>query len=269
MKNPALNTLNASGFPLQVAVHQRINDTTSQHGWSVLASEHHWVNSTDDQFGFLDLVLKHKCEINFMAVECKRLRDTEWIFLRSDGSEGTEQEQKRAKAWISKYADGSMVSFNWSPLSLKPACPEAHFCAVRGQSPNDRVMLVEKTAADLVLATECLAMECQDYRPQNANEDLKRFFSVIVTTAKLTFAEFDPKAISLTDGTLEPDSVKFKSVPYVRFRKKVGTRHSRLTQEQYDKGVATSSLKESTVFIVNADEIVDFLTHFEVPYTGQ
>ena len=146
MENTALRTLNDSGFPLQVAVHRQINETTSRHGWSVRYSEHAWTDHTDGRSGFLDLVIHDKYGTSFMAVECKRPRDSEWVFLHSDG-----QVQKRAhaQAWISHYKSGSMARFGWSHLTLDPTCPEVQFCAVRGQTSGERVTLIEKTAAEL------------------------------------------------------------------------------------------------------------------------
>ena len=154
-----------------------------------------------------------------------------------------------------------MPRFGWSHLTLDPTCPEAQFCAVRGQTTGERVTLIEKTAAELILATECLAREHKDYRPPQS-ENLKMFFSVIVTTAKLTVAKFDPGAISLADGTLS--NAEFEHVPYVRFRKQLGVHNSQLTTEQYQEGGDISYMKESTVFVVSAEAVSDFLSEFEV-----
>ena len=258
MENPALRTLNESGFPLQIAVHRKIDETTSKHGWKVRYSEHAWTNFADGRAGFLDLVLEDHNGTSFMAVECKRPRDAEWVFLHSDGKA---QKRAHAQAWISHYANGTMSTFGWSHITLDPTCAEAQFCAVRGQSTSDRITLIEKTAAELILATECLALEHKDYRPRES-EDFKLFFSVIVTTAKLTLAHFDPALISLQDGTL--DQAHFEQVPYVRFRKQLGVHHSLLTSEQYAQAGDIAYVKESTVFIVSAEAICDFLAEFEI-----
>ena len=258
MSNPTLRALNDSGFPLQVAVHQHIDNTRAQHGWSVRYSEHAWANKPEGRSGFLDLVLHNRHGTTFMAVECKRPRDVEWIFLHSDGKTQT---RAHAQGWISHYQSGRMVRFGWSQLALDPTCHEAQFCAIRGQTSNERVTLIEKTAAELVLATESLALEHKDYRRADF-EDLKIFFSVIVTTAPLKVAQFDPSAISLKDGTL--DSAHFVDVPYVRFRKQLGVHHPQLSPQHHSAGGDMSYLKESTVFVVSAASIADFLSEFEV-----
>lgn len=258
MEQSTLRTLNDSGFPLQIAVHRCIDETRSKHGWRVKYSEHAWIDHRDKKSGFLDLVLQNAYGTSYLAVECKRPRDTEWVFLHS---EGEIKDRAHAQGWVSYYTGGSMPRFGWSQLELDPTCAEAQFCAVRGQTAGERITLIEKTAAELTLATECLALEHKDYRHPTI-DDLKMFFSVIVTTAKLTVAKFDPAAISLQDGTLS--NAKFENVPYVRFRKQLGVHHSVFTPEQYAAGGDLAYLKESTVFIVNAEAICSFLEAFEV-----
>ena len=155
MDDPALRTLNESGFPLQIAVHRQIGETKSRHGWSVRYSEHAWMNPTDGRSGFVDLVLQDHHGTSLMAVECKRPRDSEWVFLHSDGKI---HKRAHAQAWISHYRSGVMARFGWSQITLDPTCPEAQFCAIRGQSSADRVTLIEKTAAELSSQQEVLAV---------------------------------------------------------------------------------------------------------------
>lgn len=68
--------------------------------------------------------------------------------------------------------------------------------------------------------------------------------------------------LRLQDGTLS--DAKFESVPFVRFRKQLGVHHSLFTPEQYLAGGDLAYLKESTVFVVNAEAICSFLTDFKV-----
>jgi hypothetical protein len=258
MTDTALRTLNDSGFPLQVAVQHEIERTKSTHGWSVRYTEHAWDSPSEGRSGFIDLVLLNQHRTGYMAVECKRPRDSEWVFLHSDG-----RADKRAHAqiWMSDFRSGSMRWFGWVQVVADPACPEAQFCAVRGQSAAERVTLLEKTAAELVLATERLAHEHKDYRhPEYPS--VKLFSSLLITTAKLKVARFDPAAISLQDGTLQ--SASFENVPFVRFRKQLGVHTSHLTPQQYADGSDVAYLKESTVFVVNAECISQFLSEFNI-----
>lgn len=164
-----------------------------------------------------------------------------------------------------------MKFFGWAQAAADPTCAEAQFCAVRGQSTAERVTLLEKTAAELVLATERLAHEHKDYRiPDHPN--VKLFSCLLVTTATLKIARFDPAAISLKDGTLNyADS---EEVPYVRFRKQLGVHALALSPQLYADGSDVAYLKESTVFVVSAAAIGQFLSEFEFrdsslqPYLG-
>jgi hypothetical protein len=62
--------------------------------------------------------------------------------------------------------------------------PQSQYCAVDGQDPKARPML-ERIASDLVSSTEGFATE-EMARVSNDHEALRMYFSVIVTTAKLT-----------------------------------------------------------------------------------
>jgi hypothetical protein len=258
MEDHTLRTLNESGFPLQVAIHRQVDVTTQLYGWKVLYSEHAWNSPAEARAGFLDLVIENRHGTSLMAIECKRPRDAEWVFLRS---EGTAKRRAHVQAWISHYKNGSMPTFGWRQVTADPECPEMQFCAIRGQTTGDRVTLIERIAAELVLATESLAKEHKDYRPQRG-EDLRLLYSVIVTTAQLKVATFDPSSISLQDGTLT--NANFESVPFIRFRKQLGVHHKALTPDDYDSGIDVAYAKESTVFVVHAESLVKFLTEFEL-----
>lgn len=256
-KDPA-SLANESGYPLQIAIENQVAKTTDMHGWKVRYVEHAWTNSLDQETGYADLVLQDRHGSTFFVVECKRPRQATWLFMRSDG---TAKDRRHAKAWMTHF-DGSRVRrFGWHDLPVDPSFPEAHFCAVRGQSPNDQPML-ERTAGILVRATEALAHEERDYRPEK-QPTIRFYFSVIVTTADLKMARFDPNLISLTDGTL--DQVDAVDVPFVRFRKQVLARANALTPEDYGNGSEPAYARESTVFVVRADAFLQFLTEFDIP----
>ena len=258
MTDPALRTLNDSGFPLQIAVHHQIEQSKARHGWSVRYSEHAWDSRDEGRSGFIDLVLQNQYRTGYIVIECKRPRDSDWVFLHSDGKANT---RAHAQVWVSHYLGGTMQWFDWSHVTVDPICPEVQFCAVRGQSTAERVTLLEKAAAELVLATERLAHEHRDYRhPENPS--LQLFSCVLVTTAKLKVARFDPESISLVDGTLA--TATFEDVPFVRFRKQLGVHSSRLSSHQWSSGADVSYMKESTVFVVNAEYICQFLENFEI-----
>ena len=73
--------VNSSGFPLQIALQHLIESKKSDHGWDVLSHEHPWANKEAGSEGFIDLILVNNSDRHIMVVECKRVRDTYWIFL--------------------------------------------------------------------------------------------------------------------------------------------------------------------------------------------
>lgn len=255
----SLKIANDSGFPLQIAVENKVSETTNQHGWSVRYTEHAWSNYSDQQSGFIDLVLQNRDKNIFLVVECKRPRDATWIFMHSNGEA---KERQHAKALESSYSNGAMKSLEWKDVTPDPKCPEVIFCAVRGQSVNDnKTTLVERVGAQLVSATEAFAQEEKDYR--HPTQSTNRFyFNVIVTTAVLKVAEFNPHDVSLADGTIK--DAKITEVPFVRFRKQLSMRPRSLTTGDFHRQVDIANLKENTVFIVHADALLLFLEQFEL-----
>ena len=86
--------VNASGFPLQLAIGNAVRGGSAP-GWSVLYEEHAWVLGEEN--GFIDLVLEDQNKTWLMNVECKRVRDSEWIFLHPIGQSKT---RRHAKLWV-------------------------------------------------------------------------------------------------------------------------------------------------------------------------
>lgn len=254
-RNPLLSVVNASGFPLQIAVEHMVRATRSVHGWDVRYVEHSWLNRINGRSGFIDLVLCNQYGTSSLVVECKRVRDTAWVFMSPDGSD---KSRGHCKSWIRRYSGGSMTYFGWQDLVVSPATAEASYCTVRGQT--DSSPMLERVASELVLATEALANEERDYRPNY--ENIHFYFNIIVTTAELMVCSFDPAVISLANGSLE--TADFKAVPYIRFRKQLTANGELFTPDDYATGMDPSKRKEHTVFVVNSSSLADFLTNFDI-----
>lgn len=254
--NQLLAVANASGFPLQIAIEQAVRTSFEEHHWKVQYVEHSWNNRLDDRQGFIDLVLRDRNGTFTLVVECKRVRDASWLFLRPDG---TDNERRHCKTWVTRYANGAMKFFGWHDLIVDPPGVEAPYCTVRGQS--DSMPMLERIAADVVSSTEALAWEEKDYRPERG-ASIQFYINVIVTTAELKIATFAPGDISLKDGAIK--FANFSTVPVVRFRKQLSSRSDAFSSADYESGVDTSSRKEHTVFVVNAEAVVDFLTVLEL-----
>lgn len=257
MIDPLLKVLNDSGYPLQLAVNEFIDAHSAEHGWRVRYIEHHWEMFDRQRTGFADIVATNRAGIAFAVVECKRVKDTEWILFHVDGKQHM---RRHAQAWYSEYTGSGFARYGWSHFQIEPTCPEVNFCAVRGQSTGSGATLLERIAAEVAIATECIAHEHKDIRPID-QVDRKFFFPVIVTTAKLRLATFDRGTTRLEDGTLNDAS--FDDVPFVRFRKQLGVASLDPATRGALSGHDISYRKESTVFVVHAPAINTFLAEFE------
>lgn len=248
--------VNQSGFPLQIGIQTLVTRTVSQHGWRVLYQEHSWINRTDGSSGFLDLVLEDRHKTSVLLVECKRVLETVWTFLLP-GPRITSR--RHAKAWVT-YHNAKFKWFDWFDLALDPQAPESAFCVVPGQDSRARPML-ERIGAELVSATEGVAEEERLLQSKHP-DSLRMYFSIIVTTAKLSVCVFDGDTVSLADGTLS--DAQFHEAPYVRFRKQLSTRVPNIDQADGDSTRLLAKAKEHTVFVVNSEHLLSFLSGFEV-----
>lgn len=254
----ALKTVNDFGFPLQIAVGHQVKATTARHGWTIRYTEHSWVNRLDGQSGFIDLVLQDS-HSSTLVVECKRTKAT-WLFMNADG---VSKPRRHAKAWVSGHANGAMRVFGWHDMPIDPMCSEALFCIIKGQTSGERRPMLERIGGELTSATEALAREEKDFHMQQMLPRFRFYFNVVVTTAELKVAQFKPEDISLVDGTLA--DADFQPVPYLRFRKQMSLRETLLTSEDFKNSVDPADTKESTLFVVRADAVLDFLKAFELP----
>ena len=249
--------VNNSGFPLQLAIANRFGSRGSE--WKVLYEEHAW--SHDHGNGFIDLVLEDFNKTWLMNIECKRVRDSTWIFLSDRNSTST---RRVAKLWVSKKSsDNRLIHYDWVDMPMDPECVQSSYCIVPGQDPRSRPML-ERNASTVVLSTEALASE-EATHLSDQYSDLRIYQNVIVTTADLKVCKLDVNQIDLSSGELGDDA-EFVDVPFVRFRKQLGASVSsdtRATSERDVRRLVTT--KESTVFVVNSDHFEQFVTSCELP----
>jgi len=242
--------LNASGFAFQLAVELAVRSATFDDPWRVAAREHPW--STTNGRGYVDLVLS-RGNIH-LVIECKRPRDAVWMFLMPD-----HEQLKRSHACI-RWTDTmphrrSLVG--WGDIQVYPASPETDFCAVRGQGETDSPML-ERVASSLVDATDGVSADF--LLLHHGSRVSSVLVPVIVTTAALTLASFDPKNVDLHTGDL--DAAQFTTVSHLRFRKSLAsTTHPDFYEPQELEDLSSGS--ERTVFVVNAAYFVDWLREFQ------
>ncbi len=251
------NHVNSSGFPLQIGLEYQINNSTDDHGWKVLYSEHSWKNQETNSSGFIDFVLTDRHGTSVMVVECKRVQNTNWIFLLPDERQ---LNRRHARAWVSRFNSGEIIHFDWTDVTADYPTPQSVFCVVPGQDKKSRSML-ERVAAELIEASEALAKE--EYRLFEDRHDFIRIYiNIIVTTAEITTCRLSPESVSVDTGIA--NDTEFSTVPYLRFRKSLSTKsveELNLSEMDYYNLIRA---KENTIFIVNSNHMIDFLNKFEI-----
>ena len=155
-----------------------------------------------------------------------------------------------------------MNMFGWHEVPVDPPSPEAQFCAVRGQSTNDKNTFLERVSGELISSTEALALEERDFRHEN-QESFRFYFNAIVTTASLKFAECTAADLSTVEGTLS--DANFQDVPFLRVRKQFSMRPANLTPADWLRHDDPDYRRENTVFVINANYLNEFLSQFDIP----
>ena len=255
-KESLLKLVNASGFLLQLRLEDEIRKTHREHGWEVAAREHRWIDAESESEGYIDILLRNN--LVYMALECKRVLDTSWVFLLPDPS--LENSRHARILWTNQSPDHDPVS-GWSEFAPTPGSPEAAFCVVRGQSPGNKPML-ERLCGVVLQSLEGLAQEGLHLQTYQHDETIRVYVPVIVTTAQLEICRFDPNDVDIQNGQL-PDA-QFETVPFIRFRKGLSTsisgKKSPLNFEEANQD------KERTVFVIQAGELVAFLKEWELKF---
>lgn len=245
-----------SGFPLQIALQHAVDSNVQKTGWRVRMVEHGWVHPRDRETGgYIDLVLVDHSNRHNFVVECKRQRDAAMVFMHH---KGVVSERRHARVFVTDVGPSGVKRNGWHDVQIDPKCAEVTFCAVRGQGPNEKNTLLERVGSELVMATEALAATELSFRATDKNT-ARMYVPVIVTTAELKVAEFGPETVSLQDGELK--DAKMHSVPWVRLRKQLGTSEFvAWTPDMFGDTTTPDELAERTMFVVNAANLLNFLT---------
>jgi len=252
-------TANSSGFPLQI----RIADVTNaSRKWKVIFEELPWKSPFENvPGGFIDLVARlvgyETAKQYNLVVECKRVLQTEWVFLIPGMNT---VQRSHANLWLSHFQTDTWHSYGWSQMQAYPKNDEAKYCAIPGHA-NGRQNLIERSCADLVESVEGLALQEKTLKSKLKTSFYTIYIPVIVTTAKLRVAHFNPKDISLDEGKL-PGSAQFKTVPYLRYRKSFSCFYEDADPHESMMDIVYQS--ERTVFIVNSESYANFLTDFHI-----
>jgi hypothetical protein len=239
--------LNSSGFPFQIAVENAISNLN---GWDIMRREYPWQNSETGQNGYIDLIAEK--DFIRLIIECKRVRDSEWIFLCSPKN----LNRNHARFWANAVG-GKEKAIGWYDGQVEPSSPEADFCAIMGQ--NHRKPLLENLASELVTATEAFAFEELSF----TKGITIAYFPVIITTADLYVCKFDANDVQIESGEIR--NAQFDAVPFIRFRKSLITQVSRFAIERpMNRLLEIAEAKERTLFVMNALKIKDVLGAWKI-----
>jgi hypothetical protein len=258
-QDKVLERINKSGFPLQMALEHQVK--TEKTGWRVSTHEHHWRNDRTDDEGWIDLVL----EKNNMAliVECKRSVGGKWAFLIDSSHSGLrsmcriiQNQCHRDKLTPGKFHKTTVVS----ELQLSPRTVLSEYCINAGENSSNGRELLERVAADALSATEAIAKSVIGI--VSPESPVRKYCTAIVTTAELYAALVEPERISTADGAVPEATIR--PVPYLRFMKQLWSGQN-YPSIQHDRRLLTASgdAKKHTVFIINAQNFIDFLRKFE------
>lgn len=250
-----ISIANSSGFPLQIGISNVVRRSSR---WEVLLEEHPWRFEETGSEGFIDLVvLDRNSKLETLVIECKRVRQTAWVFLLP---KLPSVQRSRATIFGSQIADSKWMHFGWEDRQADPVTYQSQYCSIPGQAQG-RKNLLERTASELVFSVEALANQERTLQQNQGADNFSRvYIPVIVTTAKLFVAEFDPASINLDDGCL-PDKTTFSEVSFIRYRKSLATFVDATSAKNIGEFYAAS---ERTIFVVNSLKFEEFINQYEV-----
>jgi hypothetical protein len=255
----ALETLNASGFPFQLAVERRIEDTVNGHEWRVLPRELPWWNE-DGRSGFLDLVLQK--ERYRATVECKRVgADARWVFLADEDA----RHRGIGRFITSAYEAGHQAAVAME-LAPRPPLHESEFCAIKGTGEGDR-STIERLSGQLIEATQSLAQgDANDWERRNVQDEWI-YIPILVTNASLWVCRVSGRRVPLGTGYV-PSDAPIEPVEAVWFHRTLVADRT-LEGERLRGGLESMRrASERTVLVVRATGVATTLTQLSAAGAG-
>jgi hypothetical protein len=250
-----LKAINESGFPLQMGV-QRLALTRD---WQVVLSEHAWRDPLSGDEKFIDLVVRRMGGPERLVVECKRARDTEWLFLRHSHQYQPDELNVRSRLAARNPTKGGLFD-EWLDLNFVPGSPEAAYCVIRKNGQRSQEML-ERTAAEVVRATDALALQEININVKNGGRLFGRaYVPMIVTTARMFVCDVDYDQVEPQTG--EVASATIITTPIIRFKKSLSApdlaRSSAVSVEEF------AAQSERSVVVVQAAAFSEFLKNWGI-----
>ncbi len=264
---PPRTIVDSSGFAFQLAVERSVSAAASP--FTVLTTEHAWKHPRTHDSGFADMVLEDTKGTR-LVVECKRARGGRWIFLRPDehgalprrrfAPTAAQKSEQVIVHWTAMEPDRNAIGTD--AVFFHPPSPYSAFCIPQGFSEGQKPML-ERLAAELVLATEAIAYEQYQLDAAHRATDMGRMWAyvpVIVTTTPLTVCDFNPAEIDIGTGLL-PENATFTDVGVIRFVKNLSDEGADARGHRTLDSLNTA--KDRTVFVVNSKAFGEFLRTLE------
>jgi hypothetical protein len=274
--------LDKTGFLFQLKIEAEIKAHSERHGWIVASREHAYKNQETGKPVFIDLVLRFGFDgSQYLVLECKRYTDPKdqtlrWLFLvpEPDPKETFASTCYEVSGRHKPSDPSDPLSDEWRQVSdwdiveILPKTYQSEFCVLPSDD-SKKSPLLESMAAGLVDSVEGLGEEVMSiHRSQRFGNTLETMWSpiwvlpVLVTNAQLYVSHFDSKDININSGKISTQYAQSKIVPYVRFKKSLTFKTP--SDTAFTGLAGLNSVRERTIFIVNAEHLVSFLTQFKL-----
>jgi len=250
------DAINSSGFPFQLGVKALANRSP---GWSAVLTEHPWRDLSLDAEGFIDLVVRDKQAFVNLVVECKKARETDWMFLRETvSSEHTNNRLNVRVRVIGKHRDDGSVTNGWLDGDFVPGSPEANFCHIR-KAGTKRDDMLEKACAELLTATEALARQELTLHQKDKIHIRRIYVPVIVSNARMFICDGNWEQMNPDTGEVQFSAIT--PAPFVRFRKSFRVPSVETGYAPNAEAFAERSAR--SVVVVQAGSLPEFLSQWQ------
>lgn len=251
--------INSTGFPLQIGIKRKVQESNTDHQWGIMSMEHPWKHPESGETGYADLILRSRCNTQIMVVECKRMLETEWIFLCPSNTPAQPPSKRYiSNTFITQMNNGDVTRFGWEQMQVEPSTYRSEFCGIP-KMDNKSTSMLERIGGELVEATEAIAF--QEKQIYNNEKLLRAYHPVIITTANLKVCKFSPASINDTGEIAE---CEFEDVPFLRFHKCLGGQLNEPSKSTNLQEVLKEH--ERTIYVVNSSHLVGFLSEFEYAF---
>lgn len=260
---PLREQVDRSGYPFNMAVADVIRRSDKRQQWRVQAEEIPW--SRMKESGFIDLAIARDRAIGI--IECKKVNNDDSLVFLTRQDQRLNETRCRLEVYIQELPENGRAlpgvgaiqlpfetRFFVADCNMPSGSPESMYCVASkgGKSAN---LNLDGVASDLLESCEGLLGDW-DFRLPG---DLTACIPIIITNAPLYTCAFDPGQIDLGSADMPP-SATFQRQPFVRFRKAFRHSGGQLALDVKETLAQVVEEGERTVFVVEARELVPFLS---------